>query len=320
MSRMLTSLYPRSRKRYGAVFLTLTRFNWMQLKEARNTAEAQVTLINALKDRIQELEVALSSSQDKAKALENLHAADAASAAEAASVGHESLLQAQADLKAISEEAERLKAAHEQALEGSTTQVKALEEKAAENDELKSQVASLKSEKEEHANKLSELEIEILELKETQEGLEDTRDTLQRRITTLEVDLAKAAVASALAAEAVSVKEKEYLAQLKEQVERHEEELATRSKRHDEIAASLKSLEEQHANTLKAFEQAEQDKISIEQAHASKLSELEQAHAAQRDAQSADFAKVKADLEVCLIYYFPKFLITTLFIESRDYL
>lgn len=276
----------------------------MQLKEARDTAEAQVTLVETLKARIQELEVALSSSQDKAKALENIHAANAASAAEAASIEHESLLQAKADLKAISEEAERLKADHKQALEGSTIQVKVLEEKAAENDELKSQVASLKSEKEDNANKLSELEIEILELKETQEGLEDARDSLQRRITTLEDDLAKAAVASALAAEAASGKEKEYVAQLKEQVKQHEEELATRSKRHDEVVASLKSLEEQHADTSKAFEQAEQDKISIEQAHASKLSELQEAHAAQRDDQSAEFAKVKAELEVCSIFYF----------------
>jgi DNA repair exonuclease SbcCD ATPase subunit len=274
----------------------------MQFKEARNTAEAQVTLVETLKARIQELEVALSSSQDKAKALENIHAADAASAAEAASVKHESLLQAHADLKAISDEAERLKAAHKLALEGSTAQVKELEEKAAENDELKSQVASLKSEKEDNANKLSELEIEILELKETQEGLEDTRDSLQCRITTLEDDLAKAAVASALAAEAASGKEKEYLAQLKEQVEWHEEELATRSKRNDEMAASLKSLEEKHADTSKAFEQAEQDKLSIGQAQASKLSELQEAHAAQRDAQSAEIAKVKAELEVRLIF------------------
>ena len=292
----------------------------MQLKEARNTAEVQVTLVETLKARIQELEVALSSSQDKAKALENIHAADAASAAKAAAVEHECVLQARADLKAVSEEAERLKAAHNQALEGSTTQVKALEEKAAENNELKSQVASLKSEKEDNANKLSELEIEILELKETQEGLEDTRDSLQRRITALEDDLAKAAVASALAVEAASSKEKEYLAQLKEQVERHEEELATRSKRYDETVASLKSLEEQHAETSKGFEQAEQDKILIEQAHASKLGELQQAHAAQRDAQSVEFAKVNADLEVCLIYYFPKFLFTISFIESRNYL
>jgi DNA repair exonuclease SbcCD ATPase subunit len=108
-------------------------------------------------------------------------------------------------------------------------------------------------------------------------------------------------------AEAASGKENQYLAQLKEQVERHEEELATRSKRHDEMVESIKSLEEQHADTSKAYEQAKQDKISIEQAHASKLSELQHAHAAQRDSQSAEFEKVKAELEVCLIYYFPKF-------------
>jgi chromosome segregation ATPase len=165
-------------------------------------------------------------------------------------------------------------------------------------------VTSLQSEKEDNANKLSELEVEILELKETQEGLEDTRNSLQRQITTLENDLAKAAAASVLAAEAVGSKEAEHSTQLKEQVQRHEEELATQLKRYDEIAASFKSLDEQHADTSKRYEQAKQDIISIEQAHASKLSELEQAHIAQQDVLSAEFAKVKAELEVCLDLFF----------------
>ena len=254
--------------------------------------------VGTLKARIQELEAALSSSQDIIKVLEKSHAADAASAAEIASVEHENLLKTQATLKAISEETEELKTAHKQALEDSTTQAKALEEKVAEIDKLKAQVASLKSEKEDNANKLSELEIEILESKETQEGLEDTRDSLQRQITTLENDLARAAVASALAAEVASGKEEEHLAQFKQQAQQHEQELVTQSKRYDEIAASLKTLEEQHADASKAYEQARQDIRSMEQAHALKLTEIEQAHTTQRDAQSAEFAKIKAELEV----------------------
>jgi chromosome segregation ATPase len=268
-----------------------------ELEEAKIAAKAQDTQVGTLKARIQELEAALSSSQDIIKALEKGHAADAASAAEIASVKHKKLLEAQAALKAISEDAAGLKTAHKQALEDSTTQAKALEEKAAESDELNAQVTSLKSEKEDHANKLSELEIEILELKETQEGLEDTRDGLQRQITTLENDLAKAAVAAALAAEVASGKEEEHLAQFKQQVQQHEQELVIQSKRYDEIAASLKALEEQHADISKAYEQAKQDISSIERAHALKLTEIEQAHSTQRDAQSAEFAKSKAELE-----------------------
>jgi DNA repair exonuclease SbcCD ATPase subunit len=241
------------------------------------------------------------------------------SAAEAASVDRESLLQAQADLKANSEEAENLKVTHKQALEHSTTQIKALEEKVAASEELEAQVTSLKSEKEENANKLSELEIEILELKETQEDLEDARDTLQRQITTLEGDLAKAAVASALAVEAASSKEEERLAQLQELAEQHEKELATQSERYAQIVASLETLKAQHADTTKAYEQAKQDIISIEQTHALKLSEFEEAHAAQRDAQSAEFAKIKAELEVCFIYYLPKLLFKTLFRLKKSF-
>ena len=279
-------------------------FNWIQLAEAKVAANTQDMLVGTLKDQIQKLEVELSLSQDKSKALEQSHAADATSTAKAASIEHESLLQAQANLKAISDETEILKAAHSQTLEDSRTQIKVLEEKAAESEKLKAQVASLKLEKEDNANKLSELEIEILELKETQEGLEDTRDSLHRRITTLEDDLAKAAVASALAVEVASAKEEEHSAKLKAQAEQHEGELAAQSKRYDEIAASLKTLEAQYADTSKACEQSKQDIISIEQTHLSKLSELEQAHAAQQDAQSAEFAKVKGELEVCSIYYF----------------
>ena len=167
-------------------------------------------------------------------------------------------------------------------------------------------MTSLRLNKEDNATKLSELEIEILELKETQETLEDTRDELQRRISILEGDLAKAAVASALAVEAASDKEVEHLAQLKNQAEQHQKEMETQSKRYVEIVASLETLRAQHADTSKAYEQTKQDIISIEQTHVSKLNELEQAHTAQQDAQSAEFAKIKAELEVCFIYYFPK--------------
>lgn len=194
-----------------------------------------------------------------------------------------------------------MKASYKKALEDSATQIKALEEKAAGNEQLEAQVTSLKLEKEDNSNKLSELEIEILELKETQEGLEDTRDKLHRRITTLEDSLTQAAAANALAVETANEKEKEHLAQLNEQAKQHEEELTTRSKRHTEIAASLAALEAKCAETSRTYEQARQDIESIEQAHALKISELEQAHAAQRDAQSAELAKVRAELEVRFI-------------------
>lgn len=232
------------------------------------------------------------------------------SVAEATFAERENLLQAQANLKAISEETETLKVTYEQASGV----------KAAESENLQKQVASLKSIKEDNANKLSELEIEILELKETQENLEDTRDGLHRRITALEDDLANAAVASALAVEAANSKEAEHLAHLKEQAEQYQKELATQSERYAEILASLEALKTQYADTSKAYEQTKQDKISTEQTHASKLSELEHEHAAEQGARSAEFAKIKAELEVCFIFFFPKFPSKKLRSESRSHL
>jgi chromosome segregation ATPase len=240
----------------------------------------------------------LSSSKETVEVLEKSGAAAASSAAEAASIEREALLKAQADFKAVSEEVEALKVSHTVALEDSMGQIAELREKASLTAMLEAQIASLKAEKEESANKLSELEVEILELKETQEGLEDARDTLQRRIATLEDDLATAAVASGLAAEAARNKEVEHAQMVEALIGQHKKELESDSVRFAQLTATFEALQKEHSEALVLYEQCKQNLVDSEGRHTSELMALEDAQVTQQAAQAAKLEKVLKELEV----------------------
>jgi len=237
----------------------------------------------------------LSSSKETVEVLEKSVAAVASSAAEAASVEREALLKAQADLKALSEEVEASKISHTMALEDSMSQIG---EKSSIIATLEAQLASLRAEKEESVNKLSELEIEILELKETQEGLEDARDKLQRRIATLEDDLATGAVTSGLAAEAASNKEMEHAQMVEALIGQHKKELESDSVRFAQLTATFEALQKEHSEALILYEQSKQDLVDSEGRHASDLMALEDAQVTQQAAQAAELEKVLKELEV----------------------
>ena len=219
-------------------------------------------------------------------------------AAEAASVEREASLKAQVDFKAISEEVEALKVSHAMALEDSMSQIAKLRERSSVTAALEAQIASLKAEKEDSASKLSELEIEILELKETQEGLEDARDTLQRRIATLEDDLATAAVASGLAAEAATNKEMEQAQTVEALIGQHKKELESGSVRFAQLTAAFESLQKEHSEALVLYEQCKQNLTDNEGRHASELMALEDAQVVQQAAHAAELEKVLKELEV----------------------
>lgn len=134
--------------------------------------------------------------------LESLKASHAVSsdASVAASVEHEALLKAQADFATIQEEINALQSSHTTALEEALDKARALEEELREKtstlEDLSTQVEALKNERAETANKVSELEIEILELKEGQESAEEDRSTAAQKTKALEEELATAIAAT----------------------------------------------------------------------------------------------------------------------------
>lgn len=272
-----------------------------QLEAANSTVSSQNALVEKLEARIQELENNISSFEGKIEVLEQANVLSTTSASEAALIEHEALLTAQANLKAISEEVDALKMVHTKAMQESESQITELREQLISVEALQTQLTSLKAEKEENANKLSELEVEILELKETQDGLEDTRDTLQKQVAILEGELAKAAAAAVMADELASQKDASHAQELALLVERHETELAAGSERYNEIAASLEALKSDLLEAVAAKEQVEKDILQKEESHTSKIGELEEVHAAHRASLAADIERISQELKVsCL--------------------
>jgi len=273
----------------------------LKLEAAKPAAATQSELVQTLQSRIDELEAAAISSKESIELLEKNNAA---AISEAASVEHEALLKAQADFKAISEEVEALRSTHSQALQDSGTQIEQLRAKVAETEVLAAQLASLKAEKEENANKLSELEIEVLELKETQEELEDGRDKLQQKILLLEEQLAEVTTAGTVAAEEAITKDKQHAEQLASLAQEHQKVLEENSARQAELNTALESLKNQLSDVSAAKEQAEKDLLDKENIHAGKLEELEHTYANQRVALEADIKRISKELQVRFAYPF----------------
>ncbi|KAF8912998.1 hypothetical protein CPB84DRAFT_499192 [Gymnopilus junonius] len=270
-----------SQEELQQVTATLQSVRDEQLETSKSSAIAQSKIVQELENRISDLEAALVASKKQIEHLESNSAVAQSSAAEAASVEHDALLKVQADFKTISDESEALKVTHTKALQDAENTIADLRSEVESVKEWEAQVTSLKAEKEENANKLSELEVEILELKETQEGLEDTRDQLQRQIAAQEDQLAKSAVAAGSAAEAASQKESAHAQQLETLVQECKKDLEAAAVRHSEVVASLEALKTELAEAVAAKEGSEQEISEREKRHSSALAEVEQQHASQ---------------------------------------
>lgn len=271
------------------------------MESASSEASSQAALVEQFKARINELQGDLSSSKEKIEALEDEHAQSATSASEAAAIEHEALLASQAKLDLLSSEVENLKAVHAKTLQDSESRIAGLLEKLTLVETLEAQVSSLKVEKEENANKLSELEVEILELKEAQDGLEDTRDILQKQVASLEDEVAKAAVSAAMAVEEGNNKDDSHAQELATMAKQHQDELEAGSSRYNELVASLEVLKSDLLVAETAKEKAERECSLLEEAQAIKMAELEQHHATNVAALEVKIAKITEELQVRFI-------------------
>ena len=210
-------------------------------------------------------------------------------------VEHEALLGARADLEAISAEASALKSAHTAALDELQQRLSVAEKKAGEVQRLETELAGLKGEKEDTANRISELEIEVLEAKDAVEEAEDTKARAESRIKGLEDELAKAKIAST---DALEDKEKNFLAQLGEAKRELEARAAGLEQGRDELLSQLATLEGELANAQAALETASHGQQLAVEEHAAKLQSLEQSNQEVLDALNVELQRVKNELEV----------------------
>ncbi|KAF9475626.1 hypothetical protein BDN70DRAFT_908060 [Pholiota conissans] len=265
-----------------------------QLEDAKSASLGQNDVVTHLQNQVEQLEAVLASSKEKIASLEENAAVGIEASLQAASIHEEALSEARSSYKAATEEIETLKAAHAKALQDSNAQIAELNEKITQTEFLEAQVAALKQEKEENATKLSELEIEILELKEIQDDLEDVRDRLKQQVIVLEDELANAAVASGLAKDDISKKEAGHAQTLDE---------LRKVARYADVVSSLEDIKAQFSEALAAHDQSQQDLLDKEEKHAVKIVELEEASAETQAALLAEIEKITKELHSQEIIY-----------------
>lgn len=207
-------------------------------------------------------------------------------------------MKAKADLEAIAKEAEALKSAQTEALEGASQKAKELETKAAETEALRSELAGLKSEKEQNASKISELEVEILELKESQETAEDERGKSLARLKSLEAELSKAISATQQVIEDANAKEEAHTRESADVKTSHQEALNAAADQQAKVVADLEALRTELAASQAAHEKAKADAHASVEEHTRNLSEMETAHTGKQSELSAEIDRIKAELEV----------------------
>ena len=156
----------------------------------------------------------------------------------------------------------------------------------------------LKQEKEESAAKTSELEVEILELKETQELLEDERERISTRCKAAEQELTQVSDAKERAVDQLKAMEIEYSAQTEAAENHHHEAIDVISKERDGLIVTLGALKEELAAAFAAHEQAKLDAQTRLDEHVQKLQEVEQSHKDQQAKLSDEVARITAELQV----------------------
>jgi len=241
------------------------------------------------------LESEITSTKSELQALRASSQLASSEAATAAAVEHEALLKARADLEAISLETSTLKSAHTAALDEFRQKLSTAEEKAKEVERLKMELAGLKSEKEETATRISELEIDVLEAKEAVEEAEDAKSRAESKAKGLEDELTKA---KATFGGALEDKEKNLVAQLDATKKEHETRAAELQQERDKLLSQLATLEGELANARAALEKTNQEQELVAEEHATKLQSLEQSNQVVLDALNAELQRIKNELEV----------------------
>jgi len=269
------------------------------LESTKAASTAQNELVDNLRAQIETLETQVRSSKETLEIMQSTSSTET----ERMAMEHEALLNAQADLMAIAAETAALKAAHAAALQESEAKREELVAKAALVDDLHAQVAGLKEEKEENSGKLSELEIEILELKESQEAAEDGRERSLARVKTLEEEVFKAIAATQQAHEQAKEKEVAVAAQVADIQKAHVAAFEAAFEEQERLSASLEALKAELAAALAANDQAKAEALASVEEHARKLEEAELAHADKQGELSEQIRRITVELESQETYY-----------------
>lgn len=257
----------------------------------------QDALIETLRGQIKTLQSEVDEARENLDALRAAQANDSSIAA-AAEIDRQALTKAKEDLEAIRAETVALQAAQDEALNSATAKISTLELQASRAEVLAAEIASLRVEKEETSNKLSELEIEILEFKEAQELAEEKLGNNKAQIDALRAEVAKAADDVNKTTLAATAKESAAAEHLEAVQKQHVDALTLAAEESKKLAEQLRVLQAEIDELRNNLEAANATAVSAAEEHARKLEDVEKVHQAQREELTAEIGRISAELEV----------------------
>ena len=253
--------------------------------------------------------------------LDALHAANGSAmevAASSASADREALVKAKADYEAVQAELEVLKDSHAKAVEELSQKLASAERQAASAQAIADEVAGLKIEKEETSNKLSELEIEILELKEAQETAEDKHSNVLDRIKSLEAELVEANSATAHALQQAKAAGEAHAQELDSVRKQHEEAAKALNEEKDKVSSELRSVQDTLERAQVALEEAKVAAETTAAEHARQTDDLHKASQSKQDELAGELKKVNKELEVRAVHFMSSLLTFVCRVKRRN--
>jgi conserved oligomeric Golgi complex subunit 6 len=263
----------------------------------RTTAAERNAIIDALREQIKALETQVDESR---KTLEALHAdhADDSNIIAAAESDRQALVEARADLETMKTETNALKAAQAKALDAAGAKISALELQASSAEGLATEIATLRAEKEGTSNKLSELEVEILELKEAHDLAVEERGNSETQINSLREEVATATEAAKKAVQEAAEKQSAAAEHLEDVKREHKLALARVMEEGKKLAEQLHASQAEVDGLRNDLEAMNVAAASVAKEHVRQLEEAEQAHRARHDELTAKIERISAELAV----------------------
>jgi conserved oligomeric Golgi complex subunit 6 len=250
-----------------------------------------------LQEQIKALEAKVDENMKSLESLRAGHANDADIIA-AAERDRQALVEARAELETMETETNALKTAQAEALDAATAKISALELQASRAEALATEIADLRTGKEGTSNKLSELEVEILELKEARDLAEGERANSKTEIDTLREEVAKATAAAEKTVEEAAAKQSAATEHLEEVKKQHEVALALVVEESKKLIDQLHAFQAEIDGLRKNLEASGAAATSAAEEHVGRLAEAEQGHKARQDELTAEIERISVELAV----------------------
>lgn len=251
--------------------------------------------IIALQERVAALTSDIAIAEKNYESLRTTSEEFSSQTAAAAEADRESFLRVKADLDSLNAEMNELRAAHDTAVQDAAARLSESEWHAAEGASLATQIEVLKDEREGNANRISELEVEVLELKESHEHAEDKHNQVSDHLKKVEGELA---AVREQATNDVRAKTEECSQKIVELEQRHKEIVQGLEGALTEARMELESLKTVLASAQVTNEDMRKQAEIAAEDHERQLEEAEQSYLSKHIEFSEEIRRLTTELEV----------------------